>query len=306
MFDNSIYVEKKSDEGNQAVFHIEPLTAGYGHTLGNSIRRVLLSSLEGAAIDSVQIDGVEHEFSTVDHIKEDVVEVILNLKQLRFDLKSDEATLTLEKKGPGVVTAGDFTPNPECMPTNPEQVIATLDKGGSLSLRATVKRGRGYETVEMKKDRVKAVGMITLDSSFSPIVGAAYKVEKTRVGQETNLDRVVLEIETDGSLTPEAALSEACQLLVTQFSQIGKLPAPVEEEEEPVAVVDTDLPPVTPKTKIEEAGLSSRTTNALLAAGYKTISGLLRLSDLKLESIKGLGSKGLEEVKAVLTRVATE
>lgn len=303
MLDNKLFVESKSTSDNRTEFVIEPLTAGYGHTLGNSLRRVLLSSLEGAAVDNIQIDGVDHEFSTIDKVKEDVLEIILNLKQLRFDLKGNEATLTLEKKGKGEVSAKDFAPNPECEPTNPDVHIATLDSGGELSMRVVVKRGQGYETVEMKKDRPKTVGMIYVDSSFSPIVATAYKVEKTRVGQETNLDRVILTVETDGSVTPEDAVSQSCQILVDQFTQIGKLPEPVEEEEEEVEEIPADLPDVTPKTKIEDAGLSSRTTNALLAAGYKTLSGLIRLSDIKLESIKGLGSKGLDEVKAILERV---
>lgn len=308
MLDHKLFVEQKQSGDNQAEFVVEPLTAGYGHTLGNSIRRVLLSSLKGAAADSVQIDGADHEFATLPKVNEDVVEIILNIKQIRFDLKTDEATLTLEKSGKGVVTAGDFAPNAECAPNDPQQVIANLDTGGSISMRVTVKKGQGYETIEMKTERAKAVGMIYVDSSFSPVVSASYRVEKTRVGQETNLDKVILSVETDGSVTPEDAIKEACQILVDQYIQIGKLPEPVEEVEEPITVNETlvELPEISPKTKIEDAALSSRTTNALLAAGYKTISGLIRLSDLKLESIKGLGSKGLEEVKAALERVGSD
>lgn len=308
MFENRIYVETISEDSNRGVYAIEPLTAGFGHTIGNSIRRVLLSSLEGAAVENVQVDGVEHEFSTVDGVKEDMVEIILNLKQLRFSLLKDEAVLTLEKKGKGAVTAADFNKDAECTPMFPDQPICTITDGsGAISMRVTVKKGRGYQTIEMKGDRSKVVGVITLDSTYSPILSASYEVEHTRVGQETNLDKIVLTIETDGSITPKDALSESCRILVTHFSEIGSLPEP-EEEVEPVAeeTPAEEKPEVTPKTKIEDTGLSSRTTNALLTAGYKTVSGLLRLSEIKLEGIKGLGAKGLDEVKDMLSRVIDE
>lgn len=308
MFENKIFVTTVSEEQNKGTFSIEPLTSGFGHTIGNSLRRVLLSSLEGAAADSVQIDGVEHEFSTIAGVKEDMVEIILNLKQLRFSLLKDEAVLTLEKKGKGLVTAADFGKDAECSPMFLDQPICTItETSGSVSMRVTVKKGRGYQTIEMKNDRSKVVGVITLDSTFSPILKASYEIGHTRVGQETNLDKIILTIETDGSITPKDALAEACRILVTHFSEIGSLPEP----EEPVEEVDEELPAVekpdvTPKTKIEDAGLSSRTTNALLTGGYKTVSGLLRLSEIKLEGIKGLGAKGLDEVKEMLTRVDEE
>jgi len=308
MFENKIFVTTVSEESNTGVFDIGPLTAGFGHTIGNSLRRILLSSLEGAAADNVQADGVEHEFSTIENVKEDMVEIILNLKQLRFSLLKDEAVLTLEKKGKGPVTAADFLKDAECVPMMPEQPICTITApSGSVSMRVTVKKGRGYQTVEMKSDRSKVVGVITLDSTFSPVLKASYEVEHTRVGQETNLDKIVLTIETDGSITPKDALQEGCQILVTHFSEIGTLPEPEEIVEEAAPeLAPEEKPVVTPKTKIEDAGLSSRTTNALLTGGYKTVSGLLRLSEIKLEGIKGLGAKGLDEVKDMLTRVEEE
>lgn len=308
MFDNKIYVDTVSEDGNKGVFNIEPLTAGFGHTIGNSLRRVLLSSLEGSAVDSVSIDGVEHEFSTLKGVKEDMVEVILNLKQLRFSLQKDEAVLTLEKKGKGVVTAADFNKDAECEPMFPDQPICTItDADGVVSLRATIKKGRGYVTIEAKKERSKEVGVITLDSSFSPILRASYEVENTRVGQETNLDKIVLTIETDGSISPKVALQESCRILVSHFSDIGSLPEPEEIVEVVAEQAEEEVKlPVNPKTKIEDAGLSSRTTNALLAGGFKTVSGLLRLSEIKLEGIKGLGAKGLDEVKEMLERAGKE
>lgn len=309
MFDYDLYVEKTADEGERATFEIEPLTAGYGNTLGNSLRRVLLSSLEGAAIDSLQIDGVEHEFSPLAGVKEDAVELILNLKMVHFDLKSDRATLVLNKKGPATVTAGDFEANAECEATNKDAYLCTIEKGGELNLRVEVVKGRGFVAVEDKIRDKQSVGVITVDSSFSPVISASYTVEKTRVGQDTNLDKVILKVETDKSISAQDALQQACQILVNHFSRIGQLPEPVAEEVSVVTESESEpveLPPVTPKTKIEMAGLSSRTANALITAGYKTVSGLMRLSDLKLESIKGLGSKGLDEVKALLGRIITE
>ena len=308
MFEHDLFIKNTKEEGNVGEFSIEPLTAGFGNTIGNSLRRVLLSSLEGAAVDSVKIDGVEHEFDTIEGVKEDVVEIILNLKQLRFELKTDEATITLNKKGKGVVTAADFDKNTECVPTNTDHHIATISGNTALSMELKVKKGRGYEAVETKETKSNPIGVISMDSIFSPILAASYKVEHTRVGQETNLDKVVLHIETDGSITPKDALAECCQILTDHFTRIGGLPEqtiePIEMEvikEESAAEKSTE--PLHPKMKIEEAGFSSRTTNALLTAGYKTISGLVRLSDIKLESIKGLGAKGLAEVKEALTRV---
>lgn len=309
MFDYDLYVEKTADEGARATFAIEPLTSGYGNTLGNTLRRVLLSSLEGAAIDNLQIDGVEHEFSPLTGVKEDAVELILNLKQLRFALQGERATLTLSKKGPAVITAADFDANAECEPTNKEAYLCTIEKGGELNLRAEVVRGRGFVAVEDKERDKRSVGVITVDSSFSPVMAATYEVDKTRVGQDTSLDKVELTIETDGSVSAQDALQQACQILVNHFSRIGQLPEPVIEEVATVVETEqepTELPTVTPKTKIEQAGLSSRTANALLTAGYKTVSGLMRLSELKLEGIKGLGSKGLDEVKALLARIEIE
>lgn len=309
MFDHDVFVQSEDESDRKSVFTIEPLTAGYGHTIGNCLRRVLLSSLGGAAVDRVKIDGVEHEFATIPGVQEDVVEIILNIKQLRFDLKTDEATLFLEKSGKGAVTAGDFKQNTDCLTTNPDQVIAHINGSGKLQMEITVVKGRGYVPIEAKDTKSNPVGVIAVDSMFSPIVSTSYSVEHTRVGQETNLDKVIVEIETDGSITPKDALAECSQILVDHFVRIGGLP---EQKVEPITEAPVEAAkreptePLHPKMKIEDAGFSSRTTNALLTSGYKTISGLLRLSDIKLESIKGLGAKGLAEVKEALSRVEQE
>lgn len=291
-------------------FSVEPLFPGYASTLGNALRRVLLSSLEGAAVDYVEIEGVQHEFSTIPHVKEDVVEIILNLKQLRFKLAVDAAELTLKVTSAGAVTGAAFSANSDCQVVNTTQHIATLDKGGSLEMRIGVKRGRGYQAIEKKEDREKTVGKIYIDSIFSPVLSVAYHVENTRVGQMTNFDKLLIDIQTDGSIMPSDALKQAAQILTAQYQSIAgmstEVEAPATEGHEQILIEDDGfmiLHSLDAKTKVEDAGLSSRTVHALSAAGYKTLSGLKRLSDIKLESIKGLGAKGVEEVKAVLSRV---
>lgn len=301
-----------SETESNGSFAIEPLFPGYGSTLGNALRRVLLSSMEGAAVDYVEIEGVSHEFSTLPHVKEDAIQILLNLKTLRFKLASESAELTLQSKGPGTVTAAAFAANADCEVVNKDHLIATLDKGAVLNIRIGVKRGRGYEPVEKKITRNKSVGVITTDSIFSPVAAVSYRVENTRVGQMTNYDKLLLDIKTDGSVMPADALKFAAKILTEQYQAIANLDlnAPAEE----VSIMGTEELIVTddsiqilhkfdPKTKVEDAGLSGRTTHALIAAGYKTLSGLKRLSDIKLQSIKGLGAKGVEEVKAVLSRV---
>lgn len=296
---------------SQGSFAIEPLFPGYGSTLGNALRRVLLSSMTGAAVDYVVIDGIQHEFSTIDNVKEDVVEILLNLKQLRFKLNSDAAELELSVKGPATVTGADFKKNADCEVVTTDLVIATLSKGATLTLRVGVKHGMGYEPVEKKTEREKVVGMIYTDSIFSPVQSVSYRVENTRVGQMTNYDRLLIDIRTDGSVMPSDALKTAALILTDQYQSIsGEEPAPAassELESKEEILVDEDslniLHKLDPKTKIEDAGFSGRTAHALTAAGYKTLSGLKRLSDIKLQGIKGLGVKGVEEVKAILSRV---
>ncbi len=292
-------------------FAIEPLFPGYGSTLGNALRRVLLSSLEGAAVDYVEIEGVQHEFSSIPHVKEDAVQLILNLKLLRFRLETDEAVLTLSVKGAGVVTGANFSSTADCSVVNTDLHIATLSDGANFNLRIGVKRGRGYEAVERKETKSLPVGVISIDSIFSPITAVSYRLENTRVGQMTNYDRLILDIQTDGSVKPSTALKTAGAILTQQYQSIAgmsdeELQAATPVVHEELIVTDDSiniLHSFDPKTKIEDSGLSGRTVHALTAAGYKTLSGLKRLSDIKLQSIKGLGTKGVEEVKAVLSRV---
>lgn len=203
---------------NEGTFVIEPLYPGYGQTLGNSLRRVLISSLEGAAVSQVKIEGVPHEFSTLEGVLEDVVEIILNLKSLRVRLfEGEEATLSLNEKGPKEVTASCFKCPASVEIKNPQLHIATLNKNGKLSLEAKVDKGRGYLPVEMKTEKPE-IGVISLDSLYSPVLAVNFKVENTRVGRRTDFNKLTLEIKTDGTISPSFALKEAASILVKQFN----------------------------------------------------------------------------------------
>lgn len=207
--------------GDTGIFVIEPLSPGYGVTIANSLRRVLLSSLEGAAITSVKIEGATHEFTTVPGVKEDIVEIILNLKTLRFKLHQDEpAILKLSAKGAKSVTATDFSTNPSCEIVNKDVFIATLDKTGKLDMEITVEKGRGYVPVERRAEEKMPLGTIAVDSIYTPVKKVHYEVENTRVGGMTNFDKITVEIATDGSIDPEEALSKASGILVEHFAII--------------------------------------------------------------------------------------
>lgn len=224
---------------NNGIFEVGPLSPGYGVTIGNSLRRVLLSSLEGAAITSVRIDGASHQFATLPQIKEDIVEIILNLKMLRFNLEStDPAVLKLHDKGPKTVAASDFNDNPTCQIVNRDAHIATLGKGANLKMEIIVEKGRGYVPVEKRKDEKLPLGTISVDSIFTPVKKVHYEVENTRVGGMTNFDKLRLEITTDGSIEPEQALGRAAKILVEHFALIEKacevkLPATKEVKKRP-------------------------------------------------------------------------
>ncbi len=284
------------EDGNKATFAIEPLHSGYGMTLGNSLRRVILSSLGGAAVTAVKIDTVSHEFSTVDGVKEDVVEVILNLKKLRFRVFSDEPQfLILNASGAGAVTAASIKGNSEVEIVNPEQVIATLANAKTkLSLEIKVEKGRGYVPVENREGEKLEVGMIAVDALYSPVQRVRYNVENTRVGQMTDLDRLIIEVETDGTITPNEAISQASELLVEHFQVIAGNPVGIATE---TAATEDRVESGASKINIEEVNLSPRTTNALINNDIKTVKDLLKLSDTELRELKGFGSKAYDEVK---------
>lgn len=217
-----VQVKETARNGFSATFEIEPLTPGYGVTLANSLRRVLLASLSGAAVTSVRIDGATHEFSTLPGVSEDVVEIILNLKSLRLKMMTDEpVTLVLDKKGTGLVTAADFKKNPDIEIMNPELPIANLDAKGKLSMEVVCSKGRGYVTVEMRRDEKLPLGTIMIDSIFTPIKKVHYQVENTRVGRMTNFDKIILDLTTDGTIDPYDAVKQAAQVLIDHLSIIS-------------------------------------------------------------------------------------
>lgn len=233
-------IKLNSETKNAANFVIEPLSPGFGLTIGNALRRVLLSSLEGSAITSIRIDGVAHEFSTIKGVREDVVDIILNLKQVRLKHDSSEAqVIILDVKGPKKVTAGDFKCPTGVEVINKDLVIAELTEGGKMLLEATVERGRGYMPTEMRKEDKLPIGVIAIDAAYSPVTKVNFQTENTRVGKMTNFDKLILDVETDGSITPQFALEQSAAILVDHFSVIagnqvseGEAPAATETEEE--------------------------------------------------------------------------
>lgn len=287
---------------NSSTFVIEPLHAGYGNTLGNSLRRVLLSSIRGGAIVAFRIEGATHEFTTVEGIKEDVVDIMLNLKGVNLICHSDEPVeVSIEKKGAGDVTAADIKTTADVEVVNPEHVICTVDDPKkTVKINLVVEAGRGYRTIEESSTSRLHSDMIALDAAFSPVLRVRYKVDPTRVGQETNLDKLELTIETDGSISPRAAFEESAALLVNQYTALAgsttveAAPAPGQNDNES----DNQL-----NTSIENLNLSARTANALVNNDIRTVHDLVTLSEQELRELKGFGSKALDEVKDKLTEL---
>lgn len=290
-------IKTEVDKPDYGLFIIEPLEQGYGQTLGNSLRRVLLTSLPGAAVTSIKITGVQHQFASVPGLKEDVVELLLNLKKVRLAIPSDEpVTLTLSKKGPGAVTAGDIEAPAGVSVVTPDVVLGTLaDKKASLEMEMTAERGFGYVAADEKK--VEEIGRIPVSALFSPVVRVNYRVEATRVGRMTNLDKLVMEIWTDGSMLPLDALREGAKLLVSFFSQI------VEPKSAGVAESVAVSPTVSDevlKMRVEELDIPTRIVNALGNGGIETVGQLLGTPKADLMKIKNLGSKSLSLVEEKL------
>ena len=288
---------------NSSTFVVKPLYYGYGNTLGNSLRRVLLSSIEGAAIVAFKIEGATHEFTAIEGVKEDVVDIMLNLKNIRFKSYSDQPVeLRLEKKGASVITAADIKLTSDVEIANPDQIIATIDKPDkALVIDLVVDSGRGYLAIEQASDSRIHSDMIALDAVFSPVLRVRYKVENTRVGQDTNLQQLELTVDTDGSITPRQAFEEAAAILVNQYSALAgsttvdAAPAPGVEVED----IDSGL-----LTPIEDLNLSARTANALVNNDIRTIRDLVTLSEQDLKELKGFGSKALDEVKDKLAELS--
>lgn len=287
-----------------ATFAIEPLHPGYGMTLGNSLRRVLLSSIAGAAVTGFRINGISHEFTTVKGVKEDVVAIMLNLKAIRFKVFSDEPqTITLTKKGKGLIKAKDLQLNSDVEVVNPDQVICTVDDDKSpVNIELTVETGRGYSPLDEQGSGRKVSDMIMLDALYTPVVRVRYKVENTRVGQMTDLDRLLLTVDTDGSITPRDAFEEAAAILVNQYTalagqtRVEVSPQASAEDGSELIGGDSD-DPAELMTSIEDLNLSARTTNALVNNDIHTIKDLISLSEAELRDLKGFGNKALDEVK---------
>ncbi len=292
----------EDQSATSASFVIEPLQAGYGNTLGNSLRRVLLSSIKGAAIVSFKIEGTSHEFTTVPGVKEDVVDIMLNLKNVKLKVEGDEAIeLRLEKKGAGVITAGDIKTTADVEVINLEQVIATVDDPKkSFVMDLVVDTGRGYKTIEGSSVTRLHSDHIALDAVFSPVLRVRYKVDPTRVGQETDLDKLQVTIETDGSIAPRDAFEEAAAILVNQYTALAgsttveAAPALGQEFVDDASELNTP---------IEELSLSARTANALVNNDIRTVRDLVTLSEQDLRELKGFGSKALDEVKEKLAEL---
>lgn len=287
-------------------FIIEPLYPGYGSTIGNALRRVLLSSITGAAATSFKIDGVTHEFTSIPHAKEDVVELMMNLKNVNFKSFSDEpVVLELSKKGPSEVTAKDFKANSKVEIMNPSVHLITLDKSADFDLEVTIEKDRGFRPITIGTGERSEIGRIGVDAFFSPVERVSLQVGDTRVGQMTNYDKLELEIVTNGTITPDEAVKEASKVLVDHYQAIILGEITVEEvaenaEEVEATEAEDDGENPDSKTKVEDLKLSPRTTNALINSGIKTFGGLKRLSSLKIEEIKGLGKKGIDEINAIL------
>lgn len=292
---------------SSSTFVIEPLQNGYGMTLGNSLRRVLLSSISGSAITSFKIEGVTHEFTTIPGIREDVVSIMLNLKQLRFRVYGEDAqTVRIVKSGKGPVTGKDIQVNADVEVVNPEQAIATIDDDkAKFVVDLVIEVGRGYRTIEESTNK-KQSDFIALDAIFSPVVRVRYKVDKTRVGQTIDLDRLSLTVDTDGTISPRDAFEEAAAILVNQYAALaGKTRIPEQEligQQQDGEEGGSDDGSML-STSIEDLNLTARTTNALINNDIHTIQDLFALSDAELRDLKGFGSKALDEVKDKLAEL---
>ena len=318
MTDQSIVLPSKpriiKEDASVGIYEIDGLYPGYGHTLGNSLRRIILSSLPGAAITSVKITGVSHEFSTIEGVKEDVITILLNLKKIRIQLLSDEPqVMTLRVKGVKNATGADIEAPGQVVIVNKEQHIASVtDKNTTLEIEITAQKGLGYVPKEIvQKERVD-IGAIALDAIYTPIKRANYEVENMRVGNRTDFNRIKLFIETDGTITPHEALERSIVIMIEQLKAIvgfkeeeiitveEKAKAQVEEAAEKSSKKEID--PEFLKTRIETLDLSPRTLNALTSANIRTLGGLTRKKEEDILDIDGLGSKGVQEIKKFLNK----
>ncbi len=295
-------LEAKAIDERHSRITIEPLERGFGHTLGNALRRILLSSMPGCAVTEVRIEGVLHEYSTLEGVQEDVIDILMNLKSLSIIMHDrNEALLRVRKKGPGVATAGDIELNDDVEIVDPNHHIATLSKETELDMELTIRRGRGYEMAENRlrsNDETRAVGVIQLDASYSPITNISYAVEDARVGQRTDLDRLVLDIKSNGSIDPETAVRRAATILHDQISVFVNLEESMVQnqiEEEP------EIDPVLLRP-VDDLELTVRSANCLKAENIYYIGDLVQHTETELLKTPNLGKKSLTEIKDVLAQ----
>ncbi|MES2060137.1 MAG: DNA-directed RNA polymerase subunit alpha [Patescibacteria group bacterium] len=311
MADTTIVLPSKpkvvKEEGNRGYYEVDGLYPGYGHTLGNSLRRVILSSIEGAALTSIKIAGVGHEFSSIDGVKDDVIMMILNLKKLRLKLHSEEPqTIKLSIKGPKIVTGADLKLPSQVEVMNPEQYINEITTKTDLEIEMTVEKGMGYVSKEaIQKDRVE-IGTIALDAIFSPVRRVNYEVENMRVGNRTDFNKLTIMVETDGSISPREALEKAIHTMIVQlkaivgFKEEEVIESKKVDEPKKEVSVDKDQIDDILKTRIESLDISQRTINALMNANIRTLGGLARKKERDILEVEGMGSKGISEIKKVL------
>jgi DNA-directed RNA polymerase subunit alpha len=299
-----VKVEPVDGRRSHARISLEPLERGFGHTLGNALRRILLSSMSGCAVTEVEIQGVLHEYTTLEGVQEDVLEILLNLKELAISLEGkDEATFTLSKHGPGPVTAGDISLDHTAEVANPDLVIANLTGDGELSMTLTVRRGRGYEPAtqrEAESGDERPIGKLPLDASFSPVRRVAIDVQSARVEQRTNLDRLVIDLETNGTIDPKGAIQRSAAILLDQLSSFVALEGTQPEKEGDDA--EPDQPPIDPilLRPVDDLELTVRSANCLKAENIYLIGDLIQRTEVELLKTPNLGKKSLTEIKDVL------
>ena len=300
-----IEIAELSEDGRYGRFICEPLERGYGTTFGNSLRRMLLSSLEGAAVTSIKVDGVLHEFSTIEGVRDDVTNIVLNIKQLCLRMLGDDdkAIISIDEDGEKEVTGADVICGENIEVLNPDLHIATLNEDGHLHIEMTVARGRGYIPAEKNKREGDPIGTIPIDSLFSPVERVNYRVEQTRVGNVTDYDRLILEVWTNGTIKPEEAVSRAASILVVHLKLFQKIDGLAVEPEEPVQTFVEEVDDTASKTlemTIEDLDLSVRSFNCLKRAGIHTVGDLVEKTEDEMMRVRNLGRKSLEEVKKKL------
>lgn len=299
-----------SEEGVQGVYEIDSLYPGYGHTLGNSLRRIIHASLPGAAVTSVKIEGVSHEFATMDGVRESVMEILLNLKRVHFSLHGDEAqTISLSVKGPKQVTAADFKLPSQVEIANPDMHIADISGKVAFELEATIERGLGYVAREVLTKEKVDIGTIALDATFTPIRRVNYEVENMRVGDRTDFNRLRMLIETNGTISPREALERSIETMIQQLSAVIGFQDPRESESSDSAKTDSDDKSVgkdASKVKVEELELGARVTAALQEAGIKSVAGLVKKTSAQLLELDGVGEKAVVDISEALDKLGLE